>query len=276
MDVNELGEIILKRRIFCRPPRGKSLGGIYLYIYQQVREQLLDNLAARINEYEPQDTYWREWANQQILSAVREVLDDDVLKKLALEVKGHSPNSNLRQYALRELVEAILLSGRLCHPHRDKFSRDFYELLYEEAVNETLIYVCKKIDIYDPNRTEKFMTWVNFRLDKQVIECRRKFSSVQQQDLPTLQDLENIPQPQETSPLMVIRQCLQEDGDNVFKKAYIRNRPDANFQAIALAVIADKSWKEIGEEFDIPVGTISSFYWRCCQKFKRKFIEYLS
>jgi hypothetical protein len=85
-------------------------------------------------------------------------------------------------------VEAIRLSGKLSHPHRTRFSPQFYDLLYEEAVNKTLMYVCRKIDKYDPERGQdkKFMTWVNFRLDRVIIETSREFKDPKLVDLPSM------------------------------------------------------------------------------------------
>jgi DNA-directed RNA polymerase specialized sigma24 family protein len=176
----------------------------------------------------------------------------------------------LRQYALGELVEAIRLSGRLCHPHRKNFSPQFYDLLYDEAVDKTLTYVCRKIDNYDPERGDKkFMNWVNFKLDKMLLEVYHEEREQNILNLPSLAELEKIVQPEEPpSSLEILRDCLEENPQNLYKQTHIRERPDASFFAIALARISGKSWQEISEKFGIPLATINRFFQRCCEKYR--------
>lgn len=269
---------MLRVRPICRPLKGQFVFDIQKEIYEQVRQQLLQEVSQELNSYNPQQTSARMWASTLRDRAFNQVLNDAKLKQLALEAQSHSPDSKLRRYAMRELIEAIKLSGKLCRPHRQKFAPDFYELLYEEAVIETLIYVCQNIDKYDPQRgkEQKFMTWVNFRLDKLVIECRRKFSNFNVKELPSLNDLEKIPQPQESPCLSEkVRQYIEEDPEHLFRQTHIRNRPDANFRAIASARFLGKSWEEIASQLGIAVPTLSSFFQRCCRKFASKFKQEL-
>jgi hypothetical protein len=79
-------------------------------------------------------------------------------------------------------------------------------------------------------------------------------------------------QPEEPDSLFErVREDIEEDAKNIFKQAHIRNRPDANFQAIALARFARKSWEEISAEFEIPIPTLSRFFQRSCEKFRPYF-----
>ena len=270
--LNNLVDAILRSRKICRPFRGQTLSGVSLEIYQQVRWQLLQDVSQELDQYNLSKTKVRTWVNELQNRAFRKVLNDNFLKKLALEAQKQPPDTALRQHTLGELVQAIQLSGQLCYPHREKFPSQFYNLLYEDAVVETLTYVCQKIDQYDPERgkDKKFITWVNFRLDRVVIECRRKFSNSKVQNLPSLADLEKFTQPLKETPDLSqnLRKCLENDVNNLFEKTYIRNRADANFKAIALARFSGKTWEEISAEFDIPVPTLSSFFQRCCCKFK--------
>ncbi len=275
--LSELVEYILRSRSICRPVTSQHLSAVHQEIYQQLRQQLLDHLPQELRQYNSTRTSAREWVKTLLKQAFNQVLNDAQLKKLALATQQLPPNSDRRRHALGELIEAIRLSGRLCRPHREKFSPDFYELLYEEAVIETLSYVCQKIDKYDPERGQKkFMSWVNFRLDKLVIECRRKFSHLNVKELPSLNDLETIEQPRRSPYLSeMVRECIEEDRDNLFRQAHIRNQPQANFRALALARFSGKTWEEIASESGIVVPTLSSFYQRCLQKFAPKLKQYL-
>jgi DNA-directed RNA polymerase specialized sigma24 family protein len=272
--LNQLVGEILRSRKLCRPFRGQ-LFGIYREIYDRAREQLLYDLDETIHHYNAEQIPVRTWIADRQTLAFREILADAQLCELAREAQRHPSQTPLRRYALGELVEAIRLSNRLCRPHRTKFSPEFYDLLYEEAVNKTLTYVCRHINNYDPDRG-KFMTWVNFRLDRVVIESRREFSHPTRVDLPSLNDLDNLVQPENAPSLPeVVRNCLEEDRDKRFRRTYVRDRPEANFRAIALARLSGKTWEEISQELEVKIPTLSSFFQRCCEKFRPQFQDCL-
>ncbi len=274
----ELVEEILRSRTICRPPVGHSLSQTQQQIYTQVKTQLLSNLSEQIDGYNLTQISIRDWTVELRQLAFKTVLNDEQLKQLALEIQQQPPEAKLRRHLLGEMVEAIQLSGRLAHPHREKFSPEFYELIYEEAVIRTLTYVCKNIHLYDAERgqKQKFMNWVNFRLDRFVIECRREFSDPMMEDLASLEQLENFAQPQSDSLLEQTREYIVSDPDKIFQQEHIRNRPDANFRAIALARFNGQSWEEISANLGIKVPTLSGFFQKSCSKFRSKFREYTS
>lgn len=278
--LTQLVDEILRSRKICRQG-SQPLSGIYHEIYQQLRQQLLDDVDQEINTYNMKTLSVREWANLLRDNAFQEVLDDTQLKKLALEAKGHPPYSESRQQALIELVNALLLSGKLCHPHCWISPYSFYKLIYEEAVNQTLGYVCQKIDTFKPvneksGQEQKFITWVNFRLDRMVLEAYGKFKKQNATEIPTLSDLENIAQPEaQNDSLDWLIKYIERDVDNRFKNEHIRNFPQANFQTIALATVSGKTWEEISKELGVKVPTLSSFFRRSCQKFAPQLQEYL-
>ena len=270
-------QILRSRKIGCLP-RGQPLVGVHQEIYEKLQQQLFHDLNQQIDNYNRETIPPRQWTATLRNYACKQILDDAQLKKLALATQQYPPNSKLRQHTLTELVEAIRLSRRLCRPHQHIFSPpNFYELLYEEAVNETLLYVCSNIDLYDPERgKKKFMNWVNFRLDRSVLECRRKFSDVNVQSFPSIHDLEKLVALDKPPSLFeMVREYIEKDPDKILQKAHIRNRKDANFQTMALARISGKGWSEISAELKIPVGTITSFFGRYCRKFAPNFKNYL-
>lgn len=274
-----LAERLLRSRKIGRAPRGEPLAGIYKGVSDRLRDELLIQLPHALTHYPAEWGSARDWGQDLVNQASRAVLDDALLKQLALEAQSHLDQLPLRQHALMQLVEGIRLSGRLARPHRHKFSPQFYDLLYEEAVNRTLTYVCRRIETYDPERGEKqkFMNWVNFRLDRMIIECRREFGDSMAEEIPCLDDLdlEIVAQPEEPDSLVdKVRECIERDVENVFASAHIRSRPDASFQVIALARFEGKSWEHISQELSIKIPTLSSFFQRCCQKFTPIFQSY--
>ena len=235
----------------------------------QSKKQLLQYISEELDQNNLNNFVISRWLERIQNQTYKHVLNDEYLKKLGQAAQQYPPQSELRSYALTELIKAIQLSGRLCRPHKNNFPAHVYQLLYEEAMIETLTYICLNIDKYDPNRGQKkFMNWVNFRLDKLMFDCYRKWKYLPNKELPSLQDLEQIGQ-RENRPLLseLIYQCIEEDANNIFKSTYIKNKPNANFQVIALARGAGKSWEQISEELDISIPTLSSFFQRCCQRF---------
>lgn len=279
-ELMRLAEEILRSRRVGRPPRGRSLFGVHQEIYERAKQQLLTNLERELHQYSSQQMTARNWANSMRDRVFLQILDDAQLKRLAIEAQRHPPQTELRQHTLTQLVEAIRLSGQLARPHQFKFSAQFYSLIYEEAVNRTLTYVCRSIDRYDPDRgqNKKFMNWVNFRLDRNILECRQEFNEMNIQELPALTDLEMLPQPEKSASIAEdLREYIEQDIDQVLRNAHIKNRPEANFRAIALArFIDEKSWAEISSELGIAIPTLSSFFQRRCQKFSPLFEQYLS
>jgi DNA-directed RNA polymerase specialized sigma24 family protein len=196
------------------------------------------------------------------------------LKQLARAAQQQPPLTLLRQLALRQLVNGILTSGRLCRPQPGNFS-GVYEDIYDEAVQELLLYICQNIDKYNPERGE-VMAWVNVLLERRFFkEAIPKIMDKQDIQRMSLSDLDEIAPP-ESNPCLteIIKQCIELDPENLFKKEHIENHPRANFQALARRRLLGKSWKEIAAEFDLKISTVSRFYDRCLNKFSAKLKEY--
>ena len=262
-------DIILVMRPICRQFNGQPLNVVYQELYDLLKKQLLQEVSQELEQCNINNLDVSQWIKRIQNQVFRQVLNDEQLKKLGLVAQKYPPKSAIRSYALTELIRAIQLSGRLCSPHKEKFSAQFYSLLYEEAVTETLTYICLHIDNYDPNRgKKKFMNWVNFRLDRLIFDCYRKYKYLPNRQLPSLQDIEEIYQTNNQPFLSeMLCQYIEEDSDNVFKSTHIRNNRNANFQYIALARFSGKSWEQISEDLDIAIPTLSSFFQRCCQRF---------
>lgn len=267
--------VLMRSQLLGRPLKEEPHNPVYQDLRDRLQQQMILAVTAAIDRYQRDRDTLSEWGAAVQANALRATLSDDQLKQLALEAQRYPARSSQRQHALNQLIEAIRRSGRLARPHRSKFAPAFYDLLYEEAVNQTLTYVCRKIENYDPERgtAQKFMNWVNFRLDRQIIECRREFNEQDAQELPNLNDLEMIaaPAPAPTSLAHEVRDYIATDPEGVFRSTHIRHHPEASFQAIALARFAERSWEDIAHEFAIKVPTLSSFFQRCCDKFAPQF-----
>lgn len=199
---------------------------------------------------------------------------DEQLQQLALLAQQQPQITPGRQLALRQLVNGIVRSGRLCHPQRGQFSGS-YEDIYDEAVQELLLYVCQNVEKYDPLRGS-VMAWVNVLLERRFFkEAIPKILDQRGLSKMTLSDLDNLSPPEEPEFLSeILEEYIESDPENLFKKAYLPHYPAANFQALLQRRFSGKSWQDISTEFEINIKTISSFFYRCVNKFSPKLKEY--
>lgn len=211
---------------------------------------------------------------------------DTHLKQLAVEAQHHAPKSLERQRALARLVSAIQQSGQLCFPYRGQF-RGFYADIYAEAQQRLFCHICEKIDAYDPKK--EVLQWANFLLKKRFfVEASRDIMPTVPKGVDrkaikrlTIDDLDRNNSSQVDSQLtpslsQQIIEYIEADTEGIFKSTYACNNPAANFQFLALKILAGYSWKEISSELEIKIPTLSSFYQRCLTRFASKFKEYLS
>jgi DNA-directed RNA polymerase specialized sigma24 family protein len=198
---------------------------------------------------------------------------DEQLRQLALVAQQHPLLTQERQLALRKLINGILKSGRLCHPKSSQFS-GAYQDIYEEALQELLLYICENIEKYNPERGS-VMAWVNVLLERRFFkEAIPKNLDKPNLTRMTLSDLDNLALPEESENLTdLLRECIELDPENLFKKEHVENYPAVSFQALMRRRILGKSWKDISAEFHLKTSTISSFYSRSLTKFSSKLQE---
>jgi len=201
---------------------------------------------------------------------------DEELKQLALLAQQGPQVSQAKQGALRQLINQIMHSGRLCRPQSGQFF-GVYEDIYDEAIQDLLLYICKNIEKYDPEKGS-VMAWVNVLLDRRFFrEAIPKVLGQPKYQKVSISDIEEIHSDEKAPSLTdLLKECLESDPMNLFQREHIEHHPSANFQALALARMAGKSWKEIAEELGLKVSTVSSFYCRCIAKFSDPLRTYCS
>ena len=268
--INHIATLILRSRPLCHRYKKQPLKGVYLKIYQKVHLCLTHKIFEEFCHPNSNFVVTNEWLKNIQLEVFQKVLNDARLKELAINAQQQPQNSLLRSHALTELVKAIKISQKLCHPHKGLFASNFYPLIYEEAVIQTLTYICTKIDNYDPNRGQgRFMNWVNFRLDRNVLMCRQQFNYSGIGEPIRLAETEIIPYRERGLTMAdLLYQCIEKDTKGIFQRTSVSGNVQANFRAIALRRLSGKTWKEIAEELHSNVSVLSAFYRRNCQKFK--------
>ncbi|MEH2059995.1 MAG: sigma-70 family RNA polymerase sigma factor [Nostoc sp.] len=206
-------------------------------------------------------------------------MNEQQLQELALQVQKHPLGTTARRITLSKLIDGMYCSRKLCHPYKGQFP-GVYEQIYQEAVQDLFLYICKNIDKYDPQRAS-FMTWVNMLLSKRFFkEAIPKIignaneTNVESSVLENMGDLafdENENEDNYISAFKKIRRYIEIDPKGIFKQAHIKKYPKVNFQEIAVKRWSGISWKDISQEFNIPVATLSSFYQRSLEKFRDEF-----
>ncbi len=214
--------------------------------------------------------------DKQLLETVREVQQYFIETTDSSDIETKL-RKRARNKALTRLIDAIQKSGKLfC-----RGKSDFPTEVYAEALQETWLYICRNIHKYHADEG-KFLTWVNFILDKKFKDAIRKHNQEQQNKsldvVVKAQGIilkETIGSPDVIFPeYEELRQFLVEDIDGVFKTRYIQGHPRANFQEIALRRLDKQSWQTMSEEWGISVATLSCFYQRSIKHFLPKIKEY--
>jgi hypothetical protein len=215
----------------------------------------------------------------------------DRLRDLALEAQRHPRGSPERQKAVGCLLGVIQQSGKLCRPRVPQHLTGSYSEIYAIARQQLFCYIFDKIDNYKAERGE-VMQWVNFLLTKRFPDAIRELTqpgqkfpwqNVQRITADDLDEVENwlfqksTTVSQSSSPLAAdLREYLESDPDEILQGICVKNNPHATFQAIAIAIADGRSWKQISEEFNVKIPTLSSFYQRNLKKFIPQFQAYLS
>ena len=206
-------------------------------------------------------------------------MNEQQLQELALQAQQHPLGTTAKRITLSKLIDGIYRWGKLCHPYKGQF-QGVYEQIYQEAVQDLFLYICKNLDKYDPERAS-FMTWVNMLLSQRFFkEAIPKIignaneTNVESSVLENLEDLtldDSESEDNYISAFKKIRRYIEIDPKGVFRQTQIKKYPQVNFREIAIKRWSGISWKDISEEFNIPVATLSNFYQRTLEKFRYEF-----
>lgn len=203
------------------------------------------------------------------------------LREIVTEACTHRPGSAARQKYLTKIIRQIT-------PKLWK-ERTAY---YQDALQQTWIYFCQNIcegntgEPYNPSRGS-VITWLNFYLKRRLQDFyideqkqKAKTASLQTDQSNTSQErplnpIENLPaQPDIPTLLEEVTQWVETDPDGELSSTHLLNQPAITAQALILRRLPpEASWKELSEEFNVSVSTLSSFYQRQCLPRLRKFGE---
>ncbi|MBD2440085.1 sigma-70 family RNA polymerase sigma factor [Nostoc sp. FACHB-110] len=207
---------------------------------------------------------------------------DEELRNLVIQACGYPPGSPQRQKLLTQIIR--LTSGRLWRESTP---------YYQDALQQTWLYFCRNIcdgltgQTYDPTHGT-VITWLNAYLKRRLQDFYLNQHREQAITVPLIarqsrlsgdsemiNPVENLPATPQAPPILEnVELWVKTDADGELRNTYIKGRPDVNCQILILKRLPPEvSWKELSEEFGLPVPTLSSFYQRQCVPRLRKFAE---
>lgn len=211
-------------------------------------------------------------------------------KTAALKAKDNSLSSTQRQQALLEkqialtkLMTELMAQIQIKLPKPSHINSQAY--IYEEALQDVLLHVCKNIDKYDPAKGF-IISWVVFLLKKKKIDYfswltwQGKVISIYKDGDAEIDLLDFYCPPDVSNPLSAeeLIAFIKKDPEELLANKLFKKNQKASFQAILLKRGEEgKSWKEIVQELELGAthGPVSIFYRRCCEEFAPYFKKYL-
>lgn len=200
---------------------------------------------------------------------------DDRLTQLAITAQKYQHQTLERQIALTKLMREIFKSGKLAVLRKNEYYH-LYDYVFDEAIQELLIYICRNIEKYDPQKGS-MMQWIFFlfyhRYIKQAFQKIHKEQN-QQNIIRKLLALDKHINEKKPSLSDLVRACIEADPENICKSKHIQNHPEANFQFLAIRRFSSHHWKDIAADLNLSVPTVSGFYYRSAVKLAPKLKKY--
>lgn len=190
---------------------------------------------------------------------------DKQLNELAVAAQQHPSRSRERRHFLSLLLYSINYSEKRYR------GTNIPSEMYNDALQETFLYVCNNIEKYDPARSN-IMTWFNTRLFWSV---RELYQHKRRIPLPlsalsesiSIESIPDLNSQKISSSTEEIKDYILKDPDKIFRSTHLKSHPGANFQYIFLRSLEGLSRSEIARELNVPEQTLYSFLRRCAKKF---------
>jgi hypothetical protein len=202
---------------------------------------------------------------------------EEELRQLVEEACRYPPGTVPRQRLLTQIIR--LVSKKLWREST---------IYYQDALQQTWLYFCRNIcDAYDPNRGT-VVTWLNVYLRHRLQDAyikmqeenaRKASASIKQSASGDRSDIinpiDNIPASPDPPPILDnVKLWAKLDIDGDLSQTHIQGRPDVNCQILILKRLPPEvSWKELAQEYNLTVSTLSSFYQRQCIPRLRQFAQ---
>jgi hypothetical protein len=204
---------------------------------------------------------------------------DYQLQQLVTEAQQSPVNSLARRRILNELIKLIQNSGQLSKHKRWRELPNF-EDLYREAMDDTFIELCQKIDKYNPQYP--VIVWVNnlfnWRFQDVINKYRNRLpilpldgdESTKEENL--FKDFVDDRKEERLLEGRLFREFVKSDPEGIFQEIHIRNDSNASLKVILLMLLNEEEWQNISQILGHSISTLSSFYQRSIKK--RNIVDY--
>jgi hypothetical protein len=207
---------------------------------------------------------------------------EEQLRRLVSEACGHPPGSPQRQ---RRLTEIIRLSASKLWRENTPY--------YQDALQQTWLYFCRNIcegttgQAYD-SAYGSVVTWLNAYLKRRLQDFYLKqqdekfktvraniYQSASGDNSEITDPVDSLAANPDVPPILEnVRRWAKADAEGELRNTCIKGHPNVNCQVLILRRLPPEvSWKELSDEFGLPVPTLSSFYQRQCLPRLRKLAE---
>lgn len=207
---------------------------------------------------------------------------DEQLRRLITKACQNPPGSQERQKLLTQIIR--LTANRLWRESTP---------YYQDALQQTWLYFCRNIcegttgQAYDSNYGS-VVTWLNAYLKRRLQDFYLNNYREQTIKAPLkvhhsgtgetgdmLDPLDNLAATPQAPPILEnVSLWAETDPEGELQSTCIKGRPEVNCQVLILKRLPpEASWKELSEEFGLPIPTLSSFYQRQCLPRLRKFAQ---
>lgn len=207
---------------------------------------------------------------------------EEHLRRLVEQACGNPPGSQQRQKLMTQIIR--LTTSKLWRESTP---------YYQDAVQQTWLYFCRNLcegitgQVYNADYGS-VVTWLNTYLKHRLQDFYRKqqdeaaktvaaksFQSASGDIKETIDPVDNLAANPDIPPILEdLRQWALADTDGELCQIHIQGHQEVNCQVLILKRIPPEvSWKELAEEYNLKVSTLSSFYQRQCIPRLRKFAE---
>ncbi|MBD6616114.1 sigma-70 family RNA polymerase sigma factor [Komarekiella sp. 'clone 1'] len=207
---------------------------------------------------------------------------DEQLRCLVAKACGNPLGSPQRQKLLTQIIR--LTAGRLWRENTP---------YYQDALQQTWLYFCRNVcegltgQIYDPTYGS-VVTWLNAYLKRRLQDFYlnqhreqittvplRLHQSKSGENSEIIDPIDNLPATPQAPPILEnLEIWAKTDADGELRRTHIKGHPEVNCQVLILKRLPPEvSWRELSEEFNLSIPTLSSFYQRQCLPRLRKFAE---
>jgi hypothetical protein len=201
----------------------------------------------------------------------------NILAQLVKEACEYPHGSRERQKKLTQIIR--LINHKLWQENTT---------YYEDALQEAWVYFCQNIcegksaKAYDSNQAS-IITWLNnylkWRLKDGYIKTekqKKRTIEVQVNEHNQIVDpVDNLVAQRDIPPILEeIKSWVLKDPEHKLRQTYLNSHPQITGQVLILKRLPpETSWQSLAEEYQIPAGTLSSFYQRKCKPLLREFSQ---